>query len=94
MNPVRTIKPTPAQFATLEALGAGPAVLLAGKRHDAWTSNAGDRYLVVRGNVRRVLISARWIQHDGARGTWSLTDAGREIAAAEETRRGRVEVVA
>lgn len=93
--PNRTIpRPTPAQFQVLEALAAhGAATFLTNRVFQAY-AHKDRRVIGLRGNVRRSLISARWIQHDGPAGTWSITDAGRVVAAAEETRRGRREVSA
>lgn len=92
--PTATVRLTPAQFQVLEALAAhGPAQLQTNRIFQAY-EHAGRRYVGLRGNVRRSLISARWIHHDGAAGTWSLTDAGRELAAREEARRARKDVIA
>lgn len=92
--PTSTVRLTPAQFQVLEALAAhGPAQLQTNRVFEAYEHN-GRRFVGLRGNVRRALISARWISHDGAAGTWSITDLGRELAAREEARRARNDVIA
>lgn len=92
--PTATVRLTPAQFQVLEALAAhGPAQLQTNRIFKAF-DHKGRRYVGLRGNVRRSLISARWIHHDGAAGTWSITDPGRVVAAAEEARRARKDVIA
>lgn len=93
-TPTSTVRLTPAQFQVLEALGAhGPAHIIRARRFSSW-EHAGGRWIEVSYRVSSALVRNRWIRHDGAPGTYSLTDGGRELAAREESRRAAREVVA